>query len=833
VAKSVTNAINSLQKVNPAHLEQAAAAGNVEAAVHAFDWQTFTQNFAPARDAIVGTAVHTATSGAGMPTNLKVKLNFTASDSGAVKFAQTRTGALIRDITEGQRDLVRGIITQSQRDGVSWKDTAKSIRQVVGLTNRQAVSLQSAADSFQKLALKSGLNPVDAQARADVQTNKYRDRMVADRSVAIARTEISFAQNAGRMMGWQAAITQGFISTESTKTWITAFPCPECAEYEGDTVPINEPFDNGEDQPPLHPNCFPAGTFVQSPELTGATLRWYEGELVELTSREGIVLSATPNHPILTPNGWVAAGMLDVGDEVIRYPDFKREALIYPNDHHVPTPIEEVADAFSRSSSVSSREMPVAAMDFHGDGVGSDSAIILSASFFFDCKSDEKSDSSLVRESPQEQKGFDGLKTSLRKNMISLSFAQSINALASEVSLDDLGHCRVDVVTAVVRSAFAGHVYNLETVEGWYIANGIVTHNCKCTMILNPVDPSANDQSGDVGFGDGTTEWDGWGDSSAPAGADTSFIDTGAGDGAAAGLMGGGSASAPVTAPTQPAAVPVRVVTPEPERPITPAKPTPTSTVPTTSPKKVVQPKPKTQAPAPPGKPVKAPKIPPVKVDKVPVLPTAQSVSNSVIGNFDIAGINSLGDEAAKLYTARKKGEIKDFGDQYLHAIQEKQGFNALPKLVGKEELKQLISNGWTKTFRGLTGESGVNAKETIAEFKNGVNYSGQGIYGGGSYTSNVFSTALLYAGNKESGVMSLAIAPDAKIISYNEIAKITIEFSYSLEDNPEASSEARWLSRDPGNMAALLGYDVIKYDHSNGEVYYVVLNRGKVAVVK
>jgi hypothetical protein len=790
----------------------------------------------------------------------------------------------------------------------------------------------------------------------------------SSRSLTISLTE-----------GSRAAIEanrQSFVE-QGVEQWEWSVNDPEdedCLENDGEVVDIGEDFPSGDAQPPVHPNCFPAGVLVQSPQVVGAIERWYEGEMVELTTSEGIVLPATPNHPILTPNGWVAAGLLEVGQEVIHYPNFKREALVYPNDDYIPTCIEKVVHAFSRSGSVTTREVPVTAMDFHGDGVGSDSAIILSASFFFDCKSDEKSDSSLVRESPQEQKGFDGLKTSLRielshgivgkflclvrkfqpnrkwkhtirgrllsldepaqdvyadcadtkpsglrgrirliqqspiflsirrlvsfhdsspcnadlllyappshaqtldaaahskfhiipsdhisegvsdtlgkdldsysdnsmatgthsqKNMISLSFAQSINALAGEVSLDDLGHCRVDVVTAVVRSAFAGHVYNLETVEGWYIANGIVTHNCKCTMILNPVDPSANDQSGDVGFGDGTTEWDGWGDSSAPAGADTSFIDTGAGDGAAAGLMGGGSASAPVTAPTQPAAVPVRVVTPEPERPITPAKPTPTSTVPTTSPKKVVQPKPKTQAPAPPGKPVKAPKIPPVKVDKVPVLPTAQSVSNSVIGNFDIAGINSLGDEAAKLYTARKKGEIKDFGDQYLHAIQEKQGFNALPKLVGKEELKQLISNGWTKTFRGLTGESGVNAKETIAEFKNGVNYSGQGIYGGGSYTSNVFSTALLYAGNKESGVMSLAIAPDAKIISYNEIAKITIEFSYSLEDNPEASSEARWLSRDPGNMAALLGYDVIKYDHSNGEVYYVVLNRGKVAVVK
>jgi len=29
---------------------------------------------------------------------------------------------------------------------------------------------------------------------------------------------------------------------------------------------------------------------------------------------------------------------------------------------------------------------------------------------------------------------------------------------------------------------FSGHVYNLQTVKGWYVANGIVTHNCLCSL---------------------------------------------------------------------------------------------------------------------------------------------------------------------------------------------------------------------------------------------------------------------------------------------------------------------------------------------------------------
>jgi SPP1 gp7 family putative phage head morphogenesis protein len=43
------------------------------------------------------------------------------------------------------------------------------------------------------------------------------------------------------------------------------------------------------------------------------------------------------------------------------------------------------------------------------------------------------------------------------------------------------GHISLDRILEVSRSSFAGHVYNLQTVDGWYSANGIVTHNC--TMV--------------------------------------------------------------------------------------------------------------------------------------------------------------------------------------------------------------------------------------------------------------------------------------------------------------------------------------------------------------
>lgn len=49
---------------------------------------------------------------------------------------------------------------------------------------------------------------------------------------------------------------------------------------------------------------------------------------------------------------------------------------------------------------------------------------------------------------------------------------------AIDIALDEV--CFVEI------NPFAGHVYNLTTKSGWYVANGIVTHNCRCTTVSDP-----------------------------------------------------------------------------------------------------------------------------------------------------------------------------------------------------------------------------------------------------------------------------------------------------------------------------------------------------------
>lgn len=132
---------------------------------------------------------------------------------------------------------------------------------------------------------------------------------------------------------------------------------------------------------PMHPRCVAGGALVTGPRPIMSFSRWFEGEVVVIRTASGNELTVTPNHPILTPKGWVAAGLLNEGNQVVRYLG-KQGVMdtVDPNYIDVPTLIEEVANSFNHSSSVSTCSVPVSAEDFHGDGKGSDICIIRSNS---------------------------------------------------------------------------------------------------------------------------------------------------------------------------------------------------------------------------------------------------------------------------------------------------------------------------------------------------------------------------------------------------------------------------------------------------------------------
>jgi hypothetical protein len=383
-----------------------------------------------------------------------------------------------------------------------------------------------------------------------------------------------------------AAVAQ---AADLARVWVSeANACVRCLAYAGRIAQPGGSFPGGLswdpklrvvgakriDGPPLHPHCFPAGTVASGPGPRAATDRWYEGEMVEVRTCGGRILTVTPNHPVLTSQGWIAAGLLREGSQVVG--DTALESVLSrdPDDYQEPALIEEVAGALRSSSRVLSVRMPVTAEDFHGDGTDCEVDIVWADSLLGDRLqvaqpfSQEELGRADVGLSALTSEGdfrpvLGGLRaathgsmggldigvmllrrSSVRQEAIGLYlparydsglFEQSLNdsagdafairdaldALAALVPFDKAGDLvdhpdadtnalaaqevvhrltahshagregtqalsglvALDEVIAVRRFPFAGHVYNLETSGGWYIANGIIVHNCRCRAV--------------------------------------------------------------------------------------------------------------------------------------------------------------------------------------------------------------------------------------------------------------------------------------------------------------------------------------------------------------
>lgn len=279
-----------------------------------------------------------------------------------------------------------------------------------------------------------------------------------------------------------------------------------------------------------HKGCFPAGTVVSGPEGHSATLRQYEGEMVRLRFASGEELTATPNHPVLTDEGWVAAGLLDEGCHVVRCLDGDGVAGLIPHDQQMPARIEKVAGAIFESAAVVTGGVPVAAEEFHGDGGGSDVAVVGTHRLL----QRDLGDASVLE--PLGEQPFlgggggqgalpaeGGLYPFLHRTLAAshsgvrrgghlpttfggpsgggeaLGFAggagfdpEGDEATADGAAADPgregdgqdglASFVSLDKVVDVDRYAFSGHVFNLSTDTGWYYANGVIVHNCLCTF---------------------------------------------------------------------------------------------------------------------------------------------------------------------------------------------------------------------------------------------------------------------------------------------------------------------------------------------------------------
>lgn len=336
----------------------------------------------------------------------------------------------------------------------------------------------------------------------------------------------------------------------------------------------------------FHANCVVGDTKVSGPDVKVGYRRYYEGEIVTLVTARGHELTITPNHPVLTNRGWVNAGDLQEGDNLVSGTFGNGYLALRPGEDDAPPSIEDVVSALSVVGATRVSGVPVSAEEFHGDGGNAEVDIVARDNLLGDV-----GDASVVEPSPKEDfemgaatlsgEGFSGpslgdvealfwgeLSPSecldgLCSTHFNLLFGDSlpseargflaspngeagllkpspddgaadaehlshlIDALPRLVNLSEVGRgcdsLRADaphlgerfdppaakgeaerlgvfaeygsrllkrlglmvktdrLVNKSVRQ-YVGHVYNLQTSEGWYSANSIITSNCFCTV---------------------------------------------------------------------------------------------------------------------------------------------------------------------------------------------------------------------------------------------------------------------------------------------------------------------------------------------------------------
>lgn len=121
--------------------------------------------------------------------------------------------------------------------------------------------------------------------------------------------------------------------------------------------------------------CYPEGSKLHGlPFAEKLYRRWYTGKLAQVVTDDGAILSVTPNHPILTSNGWKAAGLLNIGDHIVKTSSDSLFLAELDANGVVPT-FDELFDALVLLG-VSPTVLDGSTGDFHGDGIESEIDVI-------------------------------------------------------------------------------------------------------------------------------------------------------------------------------------------------------------------------------------------------------------------------------------------------------------------------------------------------------------------------------------------------------------------------------------------------------------------------
>ena len=201
----------------------------------------------------------------------------------AVAVARREGAALVQQVSEDVRGMIRAAVADGIQRGLNPVDTARGIRDGLGLTARQwnaVANYRRALELGQSAALDRELRDrrFDASVRRaiaekrklsaekiDRMVGRYTERYRAYRAQTVMRTESLRALGAGQRLAWQQAFDEGKANRDSVRRYLAVAGGPRTCDFciavedaNADGVGFDEPFDTPDgpaDAPPFHPDC--------------------------------------------------------------------------------------------------------------------------------------------------------------------------------------------------------------------------------------------------------------------------------------------------------------------------------------------------------------------------------------------------------------------------------------------------------------------------------------------------------------------------------------------------------------------------------------------------
>ena len=279
-------------------------------------------------------------------------------------------------------------------------------------------------------------------------------------------------------------------------------------------------------------NCYIGDTEIKS-YIVGAQRSYYSGKMIEIITIGGKRLTVTPNHNILTKNGFVKACELTNLHDLVCHVE-QTKGLMSKISNYINKKKTLAAKVFSTVSKFWLVEkVEIAALDFNGDGrfmdkdvniVDANRELLINSVMFFKDRGKfwfkkSRAQRFLIESFCSFHFGFNRVlcATNSIMSFLHLAFSlgkrhfrpfefcsigsppdidTSIFKMTSEGYSHDTGFVTelfetysslisFDKVRKIRDFDFSGHVYDFTSLTGTNIANNIYTSNCRCTIVYD------------------------------------------------------------------------------------------------------------------------------------------------------------------------------------------------------------------------------------------------------------------------------------------------------------------------------------------------------------